>query len=36
AELEQEKLHFKRLITRPVVLDALKKFVESTDLRPYL
>jgi enoyl-CoA hydratase/carnithine racemase len=36
AELELEKQHFKRLVTRPVVLDALKKFVESTDLRPYL
>ncbi|MDB4974423.1 MAG: Enoyl-CoA hydratase [Myxococcaceae bacterium] len=36
AELELEKLHFKRLITRPVVVDALQKFVESTDLRPYL
>ena len=36
AELELEKLHFKRLVTRPVVLEALKKFVESTDLRPYL
>jgi enoyl-CoA hydratase/carnithine racemase len=36
AELELEKLHFKRLVTRPVVIAALKKFVESTDLRPYL
>lgn len=36
AELEAEKEHFKRLSLRPVVLDALKKFVESTDLRPYL
>ena len=36
AELEAEKQHFKRLIVRPVVEAALKKFVESTDLRPYL
>lgn len=36
AELEAEKEHFKRLSLRPVVLDALKKFVESTDIRPYL
>jgi enoyl-CoA hydratase/carnithine racemase len=36
AELAQEKEHFKRLVQRPVVLEALKKFVESTDLRPYL
>jgi enoyl-CoA hydratase/carnithine racemase len=36
AELEAEKQHFKRLVLRPVVEAALKKFVESTDLRPYL
>jgi len=36
AELEAEKELFKRLSVRPVVLDALKKFVESTDVRPYL
>lgn len=36
AELELEKQHFKRLALRPVVEAALKKFVESTDLRPYL
>ena len=36
AELEAEKQHFKRLMQRPVVEAALKKFVESTDLRPYL
>jgi 3-hydroxyacyl-CoA dehydrogenase/enoyl-CoA hydratase/3-hydroxybutyryl-CoA epimerase len=36
AELELEKQHFKRLSLRPVVEAALKKFVESTDLRPYL
>jgi 3-hydroxyacyl-CoA dehydrogenase/enoyl-CoA hydratase/3-hydroxybutyryl-CoA epimerase len=36
AELAAEKEHFKRLVQRPVVLAALKKFVESTDLRPYL
>jgi enoyl-CoA hydratase/carnithine racemase len=36
AELEAEKQHFKRLALRPAVEAALKKFVESTDLRPYL
>jgi enoyl-CoA hydratase/carnithine racemase len=36
AELEAEKAHFKRLIVRPAAEAALKKFVESTDLRPYL
>ncbi len=36
AELEEEKRHFKRLVLRPQVEVALKKFVESTDLRPYL
>jgi enoyl-CoA hydratase/carnithine racemase len=36
AELEREKEHFKRLAARPVFEAALKKFVESTDLRPYL
>jgi enoyl-CoA hydratase/carnithine racemase len=36
AELEQEKVHFKRLSLSPVTMAALKKFVESTDLRPYL
>lgn len=36
AELEAEKQHFKRLVLRPQVEAALKKFVESTDLRPYL
>ncbi|MEY4515059.1 MAG: hypothetical protein RLZZ450_7181 [Pseudomonadota bacterium] len=36
AELEAEKEHFKRLSVRPVVLAALQKFVESTDVRPYL
>jgi enoyl-CoA hydratase/carnithine racemase len=36
AELELEKQHFKRLIVRPQTEAALKKFVESTDLRPYL
>ena len=35
-ELELEKQHFKRLASRPVVESALKKFVESSDLRPYL
>ncbi|MFT3922900.1 MAG: enoyl-CoA hydratase/isomerase family protein [Myxococcales bacterium] len=36
AELEQEKQLFKRLLQRPPAEVALKKFVESTDLRPYL
>ena len=36
AELEQEKAHFKRLAAGPVTEAALKKFVKSTDLRPYL
>ena len=36
AELELEKQHFKRLVQSPVVEAALKKFVESTDVRPYL
>jgi enoyl-CoA hydratase/carnithine racemase len=36
AELEEEKRHFQRLVLRPEVEAALKKFVESTDLRPYL
>jgi enoyl-CoA hydratase len=36
AELEAEKAHFKRLCLRPVVVEQLKKFVESKDLRPYL
>lgn len=36
AELEQEKAHFKRLALSPVTEAALKKFCESTDLRPYL
>ena len=36
AELELEKQHFLRLVQSPVVEAALKKFVESTDVRPYL
>jgi len=36
AELELEKQHFKRLSVRAVVEAALKRFAESTDLRPYL
>jgi len=36
AELDLEKQHFKRLAVRPAAEAALKKFVESTDLRPYL
>ncbi len=35
-ELEAEKAHFKRLAARPTFEAALKKFVESTDIRPYL
>jgi enoyl-CoA hydratase/carnithine racemase len=35
-ELEKEKAHLKRLVARPVVEAALKKFVESDDIRPYL
>jgi enoyl-CoA hydratase/carnithine racemase len=35
-ELELEKQHFKRLAVRPVVEAALKRFVESSDVRPYL
>ncbi len=36
AELLAEKEHFLRLFDRPVVRTALKKFYESTDVRPYL
>jgi len=36
AELEQEKEHFLRLFQNDVVKAALRKFVESTDVRPYL
>jgi enoyl-CoA hydratase/carnithine racemase len=36
AELDREKELFCRLVTRPPVLAALTKFVESTDVRPYL
>jgi enoyl-CoA hydratase/carnithine racemase len=36
AELEEEKAHFKRLSLSTVTEAALKKFVESKDLRPYL
>jgi enoyl-CoA hydratase/carnithine racemase len=36
AELEEEKEIMLRLFTSPVVLAALKKFVESQDVRPYL
>ncbi len=35
-ELDQEKEHFIRLALRPTLRDALRKFVESDDLRPYL
>jgi enoyl-CoA hydratase/carnithine racemase len=36
AELEAEKDHFMRLAMRPPVIEALGRFVESDDLRPYL
>jgi len=36
AELAEEKKHFVRLATRPLLRAALKKFVESDDPRPYL
>lgn len=35
-ELEREKEHFLRLFQGPAVTAALRKFVESTDVRPYL
>ncbi len=35
-ELRQEKEHFLRLADRPLLKAALKKFVESDDIRPYL
>ncbi|MHC4380915.1 MAG: enoyl-CoA hydratase/isomerase family protein [Planctomycetota bacterium] len=35
-ELLQEKEHFIRLALRPALRDALRKFVESDDIRPYL
>lgn len=35
-ELEREKDHFVRLFQNPWVVQALKKFVESKDVRPYL
>jgi enoyl-CoA hydratase/carnithine racemase len=35
-ELEVEKAIFMRLIQRPVVIEALKTFYESTSVRPYL
>lgn len=35
-ELEQEKQHFLRLVRRPQVEKALRTFVESDDIRPYL
>ena len=34
--LAEEKEHFIRLFESPVVRDALRRFVESTDVRPYL
>ena len=36
AALEEEKAHFVRLFQNPPVMAALKKFYESTDIRPYL
>jgi enoyl-CoA hydratase/carnithine racemase len=36
AELLQEKEHFLRLIQNPAVSEALKRFYESKDVRPYL
>jgi enoyl-CoA hydratase/carnithine racemase len=36
AELDLEKEHFVRLAQRPALREALRKFVESDDLRPYL
>ena len=35
-QLDEEKELFVRLALRPVLQAALKKFVESDDLRPYL
>lgn len=35
-ELDAEKEHFIRLFQRPVVTESLRRFVESTDVRPYL
>lgn len=36
AELDAEKEHFLRLAGKPALREALRKFVESDDLRPYL
>lgn len=36
AQLDEEKAHFLRLAQRPALREALRKFVESDDLRPYL
>ncbi|MBK6920286.1 MAG: enoyl-CoA hydratase/isomerase family protein [Deltaproteobacteria bacterium] len=36
AELDAEKEHFLRLAQRPPLREALKRFVQSDDLRPYL
>lgn len=36
AELDEEKRHFLRLAQRPALQEALRRFVESDDLRPYL
>ena len=36
ARMEQEKELFCEMVTSPVVEAALRRFVESTDVRPYL
>lgn len=36
AELEEEKRLFLKLASRPALMAALKRFVESDDIRPYL
>lgn len=36
AELDAEKQHFLRLAAKPALREALRKFVESDDVRPYL
>ena len=36
AELHEEKRLFLELASRPTLMEALKRFVESEDVRPYL
>jgi enoyl-CoA hydratase/carnithine racemase len=36
AELDEEKRHFLRLAAKPALREALAKFVQSDDIRPYL